>query len=489
MCRPPQKDGNSAYNLQVETGEGLCINLPLNRAAYNAIVGEQLFLNNAINGIMPLLLQQPQMLGSTAINITLLIFNRTNLNIIMAKKKSTTTKGTAKKRARVPKGTTKVARRSRRQNTLKNNKEAQVDHIDNGVLFIDKTRDGFEEKRKEKSLQVLAEREGPMLFEVIPKGLILSRVNHRRRLSQAGKEPCYDVMDGQGSSIYAYSLPTTLMAGLLQGLKSVDAVATFKKETTTLQSHAATNYMFLHWLGEKEELSDGNDYKMHSFCKVRPGLVTTIESLGNMVSRKILFHTAIGAAKYPGVLSNRTVLNGVEQDFQEPHWDFYGWRGIKADEMPWIVHVPLCREGMMLHVWPTQRDLGTHALEAEKLKLGTPRLVYVAFGDYLLLRADVCHGGCFGSKGNMRFHMVLRKKDCPLETKRLHLLYESGIDKEDFKKKSVELSKKLGLRHTCFETERTKKNKTVAAYMKALKNVYPQNDTWTDGLLDNLTYC
>jgi hypothetical protein len=384
---------------------------------------------------------------------------------------------------------TNPGRKSKRQATTKSNEEAQECYIDNGVLFVHKTRDGLEDTRMQGSLQKVAKLTGSMIYDILPRDpRILDKVNHRRRASIAGKEPCYDVMDGQGSSIYAYSLPVTLMAGFLQGLKSEDAVKIFKKETTPLASHKGTNYMFLHWLGKKEESSDGNDYKLHKFCKVRPGLVTAIESFGNMVSKRILCNALLGSEKYPGILSNKMILDGVEQDFQLPHWDFCGWRGVKAEEMPWIVHVPLCREGMMLHVWPTQRDLDTHALENEKLKLGDPKLVYVAFGDYLLLRADVCHGGCFGSKGNMRFHMVLRRKGCPLESKRLHLLYHSGIDKAEFKLKELGLAKQLGLRHVYFNEQKANKLKTVAAYTKALKNVYPNHDTWTDGLLENLNF-
>ncbi len=48
-----------------------------------------------------------------------------------------------------------------------------------------------------------------------------------------------------------------------------------------------------------------------------------------------------------------------------------GWRCMKAEDMPWVLHIPLCREGMMLHVWPTDSDVDTHAEEEEKMKLGT----------------------------------------------------------------------------------------------------------------------
>ena len=385
------------------------------------------------------------------------------------------------------KETTAPNRQSRRQIIRKLNKQAQKDPIENGVLYMDKARDGLEEKRNESSLQSILGRNGPMAFEALPKGNELNAVNHRRRFSQQGKDPCYDVMDRHGSSIYAYSLPLTLMTGLLQTLKSDESVSIFKKEANTLSTHEGTNYMFLHWLGTGEERSDGNDYKEHDFCKSRPGLVIIIESIGNMILRKILFNSNL-VAKFPGILSNKRIMTSTDQDYQDPHWDFVGWRFIKAVEMPWVLHIPLCKEGMMLHVWPTHRDVATHANEKEQLQMGTPKLVFVAFGDYLLLRADVCHGGCFGSRGNMRFHMVLRRKNCPLVTTKLEMLDKSGIDVVEYKKKKEELSKLLGRRHTYFQLKQSKKAKTVTAYIRQLENVYPEHDTWTNGLLDNLNY-
>ena len=79
-----------------------------------------------------------------------------------------------------------------------------------------------------------------MVFEELPNGTELVMVNGRRRKSQLGKEPCFDVMDAQGASLYAYSLPLTLMAGLLQGLKSDESVKTFKKEARLFGQHNET---------------------------------------------------------------------------------------------------------------------------------------------------------------------------------------------------------------------------------------------------------
>jgi hypothetical protein len=390
-----------------------------------------------------------------------------------------------KKQARVP----TAVRRSSRQNVSTATKQAKLNSVDNGILHIDKVRDGHEEQRKKESLQAKVKIEGPMAFEALPKGKALDSVNEQRRKSRNGILPCYDIMDGEGASIYAYSLPLTVMAGLLQGLKSEDSLKTFRRETSTLFTHHETNYMFLHWTGEEETTSHGKDFRNHEFCLSRPGLVTCFESLGRMIADKILFNPKIGATLYPGMLSNQGIKTDVDQDFQMPHWDFIGWRHIKAEDMPWVVHVPLCKEGMMLHVWPTKRDEATHTEDEEKFKLGIPKLVFVAFGDYLLLRADVCHGGCFGTKGNMRLHMVLRREGCPLGVLHLDMLEDSGVDKSDFQQKKRGLASLLGKRHVYFQEKQQSKGKTVTAYVSALtKNIYPCHDTWAKGLLENLNY-
>ena len=126
------------------------------------------------------------------------------------------------------------------------------------------------------------------------------------------------------------------------------------------------------------------------------------------------------------------------------------------------------------------------------MKLGTPKLVFVAFGDYylLLLRADVCHGGCFGtSNGNMRFHMVLWGDGRRLTVTSLHLLGKRCIDQADYLQRRDGLTKLPGERHAYFTIEQKQKAKTVSAYCTASKkNVYPEHNTRTDGLLENLDY-
>jgi hypothetical protein len=146
---------------------------------------------------------------------------------------------------------------------------------------------------------------------------------------------------------------------------------------------------------------------------------------------------------------------------------------------------------MMLHVWPTERDEDTHNKTTERMKMGKPLLVHVGFGDALVLRADVCHGGCFGSIGNMRFHMVLGKEDCALASDKLHFLEKSGVDPERFKEKGLELHELVGQGgsyHSYFRKEINRKRQTVAAYTKAMEALYPEADQWCQQLMENVPF-
>jgi hypothetical protein len=356
------------------------------------------------------------------------------------------------------------------------------------VSFTDKQLDGTESERKLNTLQALVEYNGAPPYA--GRGDVKERlkVNNLRRGSQRGGTPCYDILDGHASAIYAYSLPLAPLAGLLQGLKNEISLAQFKKETKVLNSFTATSYMFLHWDGGVE--SSKGDYKSHNFVKSRPGLAVAIESIGNYFTRRILRNPKLGGKLQPGLLCNnpkKTKGHG----YQPPHWDFIGWRKIKAKDMPWVVHIPLCREGMMLHVWPTERDEDTHNQTSERMTMGKPMLVHVAFGDALVLRADVCHGGCFGNVGNMRFHMVLRNEDCCLAADRLHFLDKSGVDPESFKEKGQELCGLVGEGgsfHSYFGNEINRKRQTVAAYIKAMEALYPEADQWCQQLMENVTF-
>jgi hypothetical protein len=69
--------------------------------------------------------------------------------------------------------------------------------------------------------------------------------------------------------------------------------------------------------------------------------------------------------------------------------------------LPYIVHIPLCTEGMALQVVSANGEDNP------------PNFRYYGFGEAAVLRADCWHGGCYGTKGNTRMRIYLSHKDFP----------------------------------------------------------------------------
>ena len=69
--------------------------------------------------------------------------------------------------------------------------------------------------------------------------------------------------------------------------------------------------------------------------------------------------------------------------------------------LPYIVHIPLCMEGMALQI---VCDDGNE---------NPPNFRYYGFGEASILRGDCWHGGCYGGKGNVRMRIQLSHKDFP----------------------------------------------------------------------------
>ena len=101
---------------------------------------------------------------------------------------------------------------------------------------------------------------------------------------------------------------------------------------------------------------------------------------------------------------------------QKPHLDFPNANLMKHARVPYILHLPLCEEGLSLQVWKCWDGAQNDNV--------CPKLILVPFGTALLLRADLYHAGCYGSKGNMRLHGMILPPDLPRETRSLQHLRE-----------------------------------------------------------------
>jgi hypothetical protein len=87
---------------------------------------------------------------------------------------------------------------------------------------------------------------------------------------------------------------------------------------------------------------------------------------------------------------------------------------MRRGRVPFVLHLPLCEEGLALQIWSTWGGNGTkHML---------PKLIFVPFGCALLLRADIYHAGCYGTRGNLRLHGMILPPDLPRNTRSLQHL-------------------------------------------------------------------
>jgi hypothetical protein len=100
-----------------------------------------------------------------------------------------------------------------------------------------------------------------------------------------------------------------------------------------------------------------------------------------------------------GFLCNRKDNGEVHQTLHldVPEAEHFG----QTDILPYIVHIPLCSEGMALQV------VGANGQE------NPPNFRHYSFGEAAVLRADCWHGGCYGSRGNIRLRIYLTHKDFP----------------------------------------------------------------------------
>jgi hypothetical protein len=348
-------------------------------------------------------------------------------------------------------------------------------------VLHDKESDGLDERREKGSLQAITGCVGEVPCRGGADQNVRTKVNHRKLLCRAGKELCHNKMKELGQAHCLCSLPVNVMRGLLQGWKSKSAATQFNKECKNLNRHNGTNCMFLHWKNEKKEAVRG-EWQAHPCLNAREDLTTSIESLGNFVSNRLMFPDKKLEKQPGGLCNNRKHKNKAQQ----PHFDVTGWQGLPAKELPHMLHVPLCEEGMMMHVFPTRRNPATHNLgDDEKMMVGEPVIVHIAFGDALLLRADVAHGGCYGSKGNFRFHMMLRVENCPLETFNLHFL-KRVADKRSYTQAMKEFSM-MDWDEAFLDAQNVVSTiYAVRTYIEAVKDLCPDDHTWHKQLFDRV---
>ena len=131
--------------------------------------------------------------------------------------------------------------------------------------------------------------------------------------------------------------------------------------------------------------------------------VVQIETFGKAILKRLGFKTVTRSTHSfaPGLVYTEIPYP------QDAHLDF-DESNMAAAQKSWIIHMPLQKEGMLLSVW----DLPIDDDQLQELSGDAKhQYMFVPFGSYIALRADVLHSGVYGSSGNSRFHMILKSRN------------------------------------------------------------------------------
>ena len=206
---------------------------------------------------------------------------------------------------------------------------------------------------------------------------------------------------------YTFVVPFMTQYGLMSSFKTQPNNMAFRETMKELSSMKNCYYTQLHWKKGTGNSSHVNE----SDWRDNPLLDPT----SSMILEGYLTGLSISIAKKTGWSMKYTSLCSlIETDkagHQAAHVDDKGCTKKEEKYRPFILHHPLCEEGPTLQVW-LPNESGTYS----------PQLMHIPFGTALLLRGDVYHGGCYGSKGNIRFHAHFTPIECIADGRELDIM-------------------------------------------------------------------
>jgi hypothetical protein len=166
------------------------------------------------------------------------------------------------------------------------------------------------------------------------------------------------------------------------------------------------SYSFFHW-DKQDSISSGviSDYRKREYFLSKRS-VKDIDGLGFGICR-VLFpekiDTMLDEEMKDHILLMPTVVITKKPYDQTLHLDD------EKGEILFLLHFPLCEEGMLLRVLGNSKKGKTMS-----------DFLRIPFGSYAITRGDVYHAGIYGKSGNFRFHMVVKTADKYTVSDKLH---------------------------------------------------------------------
>jgi hypothetical protein len=192
---------------------------------------------------------------------------------------------------------------------------------------------------------------------------------------------------------YTFVVPRAFMFINLKKFKNEKFYTAFKSSASNLGSAPGTRYISYDDDDKKKMLGNGDTTYQLFFDEFAKRMS---QELSTVMQRSTTFKVEL------------TVLVTDESSYQDPHVDESEVHTRPWHLQPWIVHIPLCRQGRVIRIWDENVSTSKH--------FGVP------FGSSLVLPASAYHAGCYcRSPGNMGLVMKFTPSNAASSVERLQL--------------------------------------------------------------------
>jgi hypothetical protein len=283
---------------------------------------------------------------------------------------------------------------------------------------------------------------------------------HRRWTAGFGGHPLQlDPLD-ENNCGFGIMVPGSMMFQLLAAFKTQPNEAEHRKTMLPINSATGAYYTMFDWSKGKREVKvvDWRDNPL-----LKNSTVYSIEGFLSSIQNALnLFNPIATAYEQPkvGLVKTEAPIH------QRPHLDVPGCTHLPEHKRAYIVHLPLCEEGLALQIWDG---------EGKELR---PTLLYVPFGMALILRSDVVHAGCYGHPGNIRFHAVLKPELMVDDGSKLEYIWNQ--------EKYLLSNSMMDPTHVLPSLRSQKHGEFSTMYIERLKQTFPSPSFWLQKVFSNM---
>jgi hypothetical protein len=207
---------------------------------------------------------------------------------------------------------------------------------------------------------------------------------------------------------YTFVVPFMTQFGLMSSFKTQPNDMMVRETMNELSTMKHCYYTQLHWkkgIGNSSHVNE-RDWRDNPLLDPTSSMIIEgyLSSLATILSEKNGWPT-----RYKTSLCS--LIETDKAGHQAAHIDDKGCPNQEEKNRPFILHHPLCEEGATLQIWfPNSNNKYS------------PVFMHIPFGTALLLRGDVYHAGCYGTKGNIRFHANLTPEECVADGREVGIL-------------------------------------------------------------------